>query len=139
MFSNTSRNISYDTNTGVLSAECETNDKQWRKSWLNINDCLFWQVSRNSKIIPYKGPREFSRGWDHPLITTKADHERNTASFIGTTISFKHETERNNSRTRWDQLWYGDRWTGEYSGEEATVNLDDYIRNKNGVLECVSE
>lgn len=59
MFSDTSRNISYDTNTGILSAQCQTDDKQWRNSWLNINDCLLWQ---NPKIVPYKGRRETYEG-----------------------------------------------------------------------------
>ncbi|KAJ8093547.1 hypothetical protein PM082_020405 [Marasmius tenuissimus] len=134
-FSASSRNIAYNTDTGILSAECSTPDGRWVTSLLNINNCL--AIRGIGGIKPFEGPGRYSG--DLPLINYKEDHLRRTATFSGTTISMKEEWEKNKSTTRWDMLWYGNQWTGEWRETTCQVDLNDYVRNKDGLLEFVSE
>jgi hypothetical protein len=130
MFSQTSRDISYDTNSGLLSAECQTSDNQWCRSYLNLNDCLCYGGKDQLKIIPCIGPNN-----PYKLVNNNSDHYKVEVSFSGTKITVLEKREERSSN------WLPVPWThytGVWKNRSGEINLDDCVRNREGLLEFVA-
>ncbi|KAF2025345.1 hypothetical protein EK21DRAFT_93315 [Setomelanomma holmii] len=140
-FIDTCHNISYDVNTGILSADCDTENKgvfnSHPRCWLNINDCL---LVRDYKIIPTTGPRNFQSGSDHTLTVYKPEHgEKMEVNFYApATIAYMLSHEQMIPQTRWEQLVREAKgepiWDGNWGGRGNKVDLNDYIENHDGLL-----
>ena len=139
MITETCRNIAYDTQTGILSAECRTEDgKSWPKCWLNINNCLVWSVT--GKLLLNAGPRYV--GSDNLCLTSfSKDHEKMEVSFKdGTIVEATYSYERKIATTvggsMWRSLWGMPLWGGEWVSRSVTVDFNSYIENRDGFLTC---
>ncbi|RPA76390.1 hypothetical protein BJ508DRAFT_331166 [Ascobolus immersus RN42] len=135
-FIGSTRNVSYDTELGVLSAECRVSESsnEWKTSWLNISGCLR-QDYYGIKL--FNGPL-VSGGDSENLTSFNADHERARVTFTdGRRITRKRESQVRENISFWQSLIRNAGWTDEWTGYEHSVDLNDYLRNKDGLLECV--
>jgi len=97
MFSQTSSDIAYDTNTGILSAECLNSDNQRRRTFICLNDCLYWHsYGGELKIRPCNGPA--IGGMEHrTLVNYNVDHMKLEVTFGETKIGVHLKVEKRSS------------------------------------------
>lgn len=111
----TTRDLKYLSDKGIVAAECQNPDGNWTWSYLNLNDCLRRNPFNN--ISAFKGAgRTLGDSYDWPLINREADGEKQTVELAGHTLKVVVDDDKK-GRT------------------ELSINLLDHLVNWYGVLE----
>ena len=117
-FTSTCRNITLDSKSLNLRAECKKDDGSYRWSNLNLNDCVSFGVDGNIKA---------STGWYSPnwRLINNGNLVKNVG-LVGDSV-LKAECAIERGAFFWTYLeWHS-----------SDFNLNDWVRNNNGLLEFV--